>query len=362
MSFDTLKYDSSAQNYDSKFTLTKGRMSALVETAKNQTFRVQTPVSICGVRGTFMDVTVSPVMQAGGGQSPENQTARTFFEGGNGYVTSTASGQTQEVGAGQNVLVDQGGAISELMMTTNEERNNLVEGWTLTQSMGTMSGAEPVATNLSEGTQTGALPPGQTEPQDQSDLTQGANDTLNNMDVISTVTFDQVNPIEQPVVEPVVEPPAEEPIVPLEPPGPDPYINSLAVVTGEGSDFAGGNLDLVVSNAGDNTWSGTINATYNWTVWSPWEISFYDEATGDYVTIGNLVSDGVEGEMSVGGEGVWAAGEGGATTDAVVDIQEVTGKNLTVTEITDAAYSGDGETGTITGTVSGTWEEAPLPN
>ncbi len=353
--FDSLRFDASAKKYDSKLTMTKGRVSALVETAKDQSFRVQTPVSICGVRGTFMDVTAGPQPQA---QTQDTQATRAFFEGGNGYVTSTVTGQTQEVGAGQNVMVDQLGGMSELMMTSNEERNALVEGWTLTQTLGQFSGAGPVVSNLSEGTQMGALPPGQTDPQQQREMFQGENDTLNNLEEVSTVTFDQVHVIEEPVViepEPITP---EPPIVPLEPPVPDPYTNTLALY-GVESDFASGTLEIVLSNAGDYTWEGTINATYNETVWSPWDISFSEEVSGDTVIINGLYSNGGDGAMPIDGPAEWGA-ESGSNIFGYVAYDEEAGTVRTLSlDTASGTSSGDGETGTMTGTVTGTWEEGP---
>jgi len=167
MIFDTLRYDSASGNYENTLAVTKGRLSAVVErTTKQLTFQVKTPTSVCGVRGTFVEVAVTPpapVASAGVQAAAAAQpTTQVFFEGGSGYVTGILTGQTQEIGAGQNATVDNLGHVSEAVVTPPEQRTVILQTWTSAQTMGSYSTAEGGA-GVGSTTQQQNMPP-QTPP------------------------------------------------------------------------------------------------------------------------------------------------------------------------------------------------------
>ncbi|MCX5704092.1 MAG: hypothetical protein NT066_06360, partial [Candidatus Omnitrophica bacterium] len=140
--------------------ITKGRLSAVVARVNKQvTFQVQTPTSVCGVRGTFMEVVVNPPAAAQGAPVGEQAQPATqvFFEGGRGYVTSTLTGQTQEIGSGQNAIVDALGNVAAPEYTAPEQRSAMFQVWTSAQTMNSYSTAEG-ATGVGSNTQQEPLP------------------------------------------------------------------------------------------------------------------------------------------------------------------------------------------------------------
>jgi len=160
LSFTTLRYDPASGNYENTLAITKGRLSAVVARVNKQvTFQVQTPTSVCGVRGTFMEVVVNPPAAAQGAPVGEQAQPATqvFFEGGSGYVTSTLTGQTQEIGSGQNAIVDALGNVAAPEYTAPEQRSAMFQVWTSAQTMNSYSTAEG-ATGMGSNTQQEPLP------------------------------------------------------------------------------------------------------------------------------------------------------------------------------------------------------------
>jgi hypothetical protein len=192
LGFATLRYDQASGNYQNTFEMTKGKLSAVVENINKQcTFQVKTPASVCGVRGTFLEVVTAPVAAA---TQPATQA---FFEGGSGYVTSTTTGQTQEVGPGQNVSVDVSGGISAPAYTTAEQRTEMFQAWTVTQTVGGYSTAQG-ATGLGSDTQQNPLPPAPDGLIQGGDTLASLNDEIKNfLDLLSKLTFDELlkNPL-----------------------------------------------------------------------------------------------------------------------------------------------------------------------
>ena len=160
LSFTTLRYDPASGNYENTLAITKGRLSAVVaRTNKQLTFQVQTPTSVCGVRGTFMEVVVNPPAAAQGAPvgEPAQPTTQVFFEGGSGFVTSVLTGQTQEIGSGQNAIVDALGNVAAPEYTAPEQRSAMFQVWTSAQTMNSYSTAEG-ATGVGSNTQQQPLP------------------------------------------------------------------------------------------------------------------------------------------------------------------------------------------------------------
>lgn len=115
----TLRKDSKTGQYENVMESEYGKIKAIVEKlGTKSTFKIKTPTAVCGVRGTVMYLNVDP--SAG---------TQVFYEGGDGYVTSLSSGETQDVTAGQNSFVDSVGGISTPSATTDEQRGAIDESW-----------------------------------------------------------------------------------------------------------------------------------------------------------------------------------------------------------------------------------------
>jgi len=161
LGFADLRYDQASGNYQNTFEMTRGKLSAVVENINKQcTFQVKTPTSVCGVRGTFLEVAMVP---AAAGAATQPAATQAFFEGGNGYVTSAATGQTQEVGSGQNVNVDAAGTISAPAYTTDEQRTGMFQVWTAARTVGSYSTVQG-ATGVGGGSTTEPPAPPSPEP------------------------------------------------------------------------------------------------------------------------------------------------------------------------------------------------------
>lgn len=186
LSFTTLRYDSASGNYENTMAITKGRLSAVVERVKNQSsaFQVQTPTAVCGVRGTFMEVAVTPPPAVPPGASaPPPPATQVFFEGGSGYVTSTITNQTQEIGSGQNTIVDTLGNVSAPVETAPEQRSAMFQTWTSAQTMNNYSTADG-ATGVGSNTQQQSLPQppaGAISPQLAGDAIAPLNEEIKNL-------------------------------------------------------------------------------------------------------------------------------------------------------------------------------------
>lgn len=322
MTFDTLRYDS-AGNYENTLAVTKGRLSAVVErTTKQLTFQVKTPTSVCGVRGTFVEVVVTPPAQtadAGAGAVASIQpTTQVFFEGGNGYVTSILTGQTQEIGAGQNALVDNLGKVSEPIVTPPEQRNVMLQTWTSAQTMGSYSTAEAgagVATN----TQQQPLPqapggPIQTQAGGEVLLPPLTKEIKDFLSVISTLTFDEL--VQNPVVLTL-------------------YNQTIPFQTG--AYITMDNFQLTIK--ANETWSGSTSGTWRGDVPELWSASFRNSVTNDSLSLLNIAGE----------NGIWS----GEVSGSIYSIDP----DITISGDISGTYTEGGSEGTFQGTASGTWTE-----
>jgi hypothetical protein len=312
MVFDTLRYDSATGNYENTLAVTKGRLSAVVErTTKQLTFQVKTPTSVCGVRGTFVEVVVTPPAQA-----QAKAATQVFFEGGGGYVTSLITGLTQEIGAGQNAIVDNLGKISAPMVTPPEQRNLILQAWTFAQTMDNYSTAEGGAGTGSTAQQQTPPPPPPSPIQEMrgggiEKLVSLANDIKKYTDIISTLTFEELN---------------------LQ------VLYNQTIPFDSGSSWINvANFDLTILQNG--TWSGTTSGTWSGTIPEAWDAYFYDETTGDSLLLWVTSSDDA-----------WSGTVSGSTGSL--------DPNVTFDgDISGTATETAPDEGTFQGTGSGTWEE-----
>lgn len=326
MIFDTLRYDSASGNYENTLAVTKGRLSAVVErTTKQLTFQVKTPTSVCGVRGTFVEVVVTPPAQAAAAGAQAQPTTQVFFEGGSGYVTSILTGQTQEIGAGQNAMVDNLGKVSEAVVTPPEQRNVILQTWTSAQTMGSYSTAEGGA-GVGSTTQQQTLPP-QT-PQIQvmgggvDKLAPLANQIKDFLNIISTIDFDTF--LNQPLVLTI-------------------YNQSINFV---GTNYPGQiNMDCFqLTILADHSWGGTTSGTWSGYIPSPpWYAEFTDPVTSDHVSFDVLHDT----------NNTWDGTIGGTIYSTTPDIS--------FSGTISGTHSEGGSSGTFDGTASGSWHEQPPP-
>lgn len=330
MIFDTLRYDSATGNYENTLAVTKGRLSAVVErTTKQLTFQVKTPTSVCGVRGTFVEVVVTPPAQAAAtGAQP---TTQVFFEGGGGYVTSLITGQTQEIGAGQNAIVDNLGNISEPMATPPEQRNVILQTWTSAQTMGNYSTAEGGA-SVGSTAQQQTLPPHPPSPIQEmggggtEKLVPLVDELKKYTDIISTLTFEELNPLVITIYDQI-----------LPGGGYQPYVWTVS-----------GDFHLTVFD--NHTWSGTTSGTWSGDVPDPpdsFYISFAKDS--DYLSLSVL-----GGEETWGATGTWSSTDISGTLYGPEPEPRIsiTGGTASGTHTETAP-----DEGTFEGTASGTWTE-----
>jgi len=328
MIFDTLRYDSASGNYENTLAVTKGRLSAVVErTTKQLTFQVKTPTSVCGVRGTFVEVAVTlPAQVASAGvqaAAAAQPTTQVFFEGGSGYVTSMLTGQTQEIGAGQNATVDNLGNVSEAVVTPPEQRNVILQSWTSAQTMGSYSTAEGGA-GVGSSTQQQNLPPQTPTIIGGGDkLAPLANDIQDFLNILSTLTFDEFN------LPPSVPPPGQ----------PFSFTGS-EILPPYGQWVINGNFYLSIFS--DNTWSGTTNGNWSGNVTSSWSDSYTNPTTGDYLYF----------DVSTWSN-TWSAPTVSGSTGNISFSGSMSGTATETCPVTPA--------GTFEGSGSGTWTEGGGP-
>lgn len=104
--------------YENIFELTIGKIKARIEglTGKSK-FEMKTPLAICGARGTILYVNSS------------TGSTDSFIEGGSGYMTSTISGNTQDIPGGQGSSADGQGGVSGPAPLSQDQRQEFTEGW-----------------------------------------------------------------------------------------------------------------------------------------------------------------------------------------------------------------------------------------
>ncbi|MCM8781224.1 MAG: FecR domain-containing protein, partial [Candidatus Omnitrophica bacterium] len=304
MTFDTLRYDTASGSYDNTLSVNKGRLSAVVErTAKQLTFQVKTPNAVCGVRGTFMEVLVNPT---GIGQS----VTQAFFEGGSGYLTSLITGQTQDIGAGQNASVDELGTLSNPMFTSPEQRNEIIENWVSNQNMENYSGAE------------GGAGVGGSQPQQppqaplihQENFTPAADELQDYLDKIFHLNFEQMQ--------------HQQPII---------YIGDFYYSMGESGYWdVSGNIKITAFE--DYTWTGNTSGSWGGAVPPSW----YDSYSSDEIFISYSISNWQNG--------TWSGSVSGYPMNANVEFQGTIGGTYSI-ENEDPPW------GHFQGSASGTWHE-----
>jgi len=118
LGFSKLRYDPETGSYENTFDMSVGEVIGVIEKIDSKsTFQLRTPTAVSGVRGTVLRIVVPPPTV----DMPVPET-RVFFEGGSGIVTSVMTGQTRQLFAGQNTVVNPAGAISAPAMTPMNQR------------------------------------------------------------------------------------------------------------------------------------------------------------------------------------------------------------------------------------------------
>ena len=325
LSFTTLRYDANSGSYENTLAITTGRISAVVEkVGKQLTFQVTTPTSVAGVRGTLLEVAVIPAAAGAGGQTANTlqPITQVFFEGGSGYVTSLLTGQTQDIGAGQNVVVDSQGSITAPSFTPPEQRNTMFQAWTSAQTMGSYSTVQGATT--SEGaTLTQVLATPTAFIQDAQVAQQSANLDLQNQEIASSLTFDQlVAPVQS--VQNI-------------------YQATLDYVGGSGGPLSG---TASLSLFDDHTWAAQVSGTYGLWPADSWTIAF-SNAAGDALA--------ASGSSPFASE-TWVAD---AMSGSVAGMNPGTEQMLLSGTASGTTTAGAPGGGTYSGAASGTWMDMP---
>ena len=305
-----LKYDPKTGEYQNTFESNNGKLKAVIgRLSKASTFEVKTPTALCGVHGTVVYLNIEP-----------SQT-QAFYEGGGGTVTSTISGNTQVLQAGQNTTVDIAGAVSIPVYTPNSQRINLQ------QSLG---GQQQVISAYQN-------PASQAAP----------HDTLTALAPAPTPAVMPGNGIGD-IIDPIDDPfeplPFDEPnpgVLPPPPPQPaNIFDNTLTIDLGSSSSFfdAGSIVDLQIKDNG--TWQAQICGNYDEVppggAWSA--VFTHIDASADIYA----------------GTGTWSSGEWSGTMDGLATTSCPDNPNKSFSGSATGTYSG-GATGTFVGTGSGTW-------
>jgi len=316
LAFTTLRYDPASGNFENTFEMTRGKVSGVVEKmSKQSTFQLKTATAVCGVRGTMIEVS-APVSAAGQG-APQTQV---FFEGGNGVVTSTLTGQSQEVGAGQNVGVDISGNISLPAITSVEQRTSMAQVWATVQTVDSYSTAQGAA-GLNGSAPQQSLPqsPGPGPMAGEKAPAPIANE-VQNLALLSTLTFNEV-------------------IKPSALAGPSVIYENTFSWEASGSSGPPTNCDANVKLYSDGTWhADIINGQYNGGS-GAWE-----------ATLGH----GVDSFVASGT--AWSNGNWSGSVDGVY-IDSTNPHKLGTGTVSGTSQETGSNTGTFTGTGSGTWHD-----
>jgi len=113
-----IRHDPETGEYENSFESDRGKIKAIVERlGKNSTFRVKTPSAVCGVRGTVMYLDISQGW------------TQAWYEGGQGDMTNTFSGDMVVLDPGQNSTSSSNGDLSNPAFTTTQQRITLEEFW-----------------------------------------------------------------------------------------------------------------------------------------------------------------------------------------------------------------------------------------
>lgn len=190
--FTTLRYDPISGDYENTLEMSRGKVSGVVEKInKKSTFQVKTPTAICGVRGTFLQIAITPPPVSITGPTIQPPQTHVFFEGGGGVVSSLLTGQSQAVGAGQNVRVDVRGNVSAPVFTPMVQSTAMTQNWTEVQTASTYSSGQ-VATGV-DGSVSGEILPPPPEMLVKEPLHNPLGDELKLKDSLPDIPFSQIH-------------------------------------------------------------------------------------------------------------------------------------------------------------------------
>ncbi|MFA5363488.1 MAG: FecR domain-containing protein [Candidatus Omnitrophota bacterium] len=319
LSFTTLRHDPASGSYENTLTIKAGRLSAVVTKTKDQlAFQVQTPTAICGVRGTFMEVVVTPPAAQGAPASqPVQPVTQVFFEGGTGFVTSNLTNQTQEVGSGQNAVVDAIGNVSSPLETAPEQRSAMFQTWTSAQTMNNYSTADG-ATGMGSNTQQQPLPQAPVGSMQQMETVTSVNEEIQNViDDTTVLNLDELT--NTPVIQTI-------------------FSETLTITEGSVGIDSG---TLSVNAFDNNTWSMFTSGTW-------YDAPEYSGVIGVFQSGDDIVSFVGDDPAGVDDSGHWVGTVSGVINKA--------NQPIAIYGTASGTYSNPGgTTGTFEGTGSGTW-------
>jgi len=125
LTLQKLTKDTVTGNYENMLESTQGKIRARVEKIKDVSkFEVKTPTAVACVRGTIMYLNVT------------KRKTDAYFEEGIGNLTNPDSGDSENVGPGQNSSSGSDGNVADPQDTPENEQNQWHEGWGMLEAEG----------------------------------------------------------------------------------------------------------------------------------------------------------------------------------------------------------------------------------
>ncbi len=299
--FEKMEYDPKTGEYNNTFGSSRGKVKAVIEKlGKNSVFQVKTPTAICGARGTVMLLDIS------------SASTQAFYEGGGGIVTSTISGNTQNVEPGQNCMSGSSGSISSPAYTSTDQQMSMDQSFGSQDMASDHSGA--MATSENQGGEFTAPTMGEAiAGVETTDL------------ALTEITEATTPPFEQVAVTTASSSPAS-------------LWNSTLNMSFQSGFYAG--FSATITAYSDNTWKATYSGTMNASSSGSW-----------FVQCGPLASDNMtinsSSPITVAGSGSWATSSISGTFKSLGDGQDH--------PVSSGSGSGTFSGGSISGTANGTW-------
>ena len=318
----SMRIDPETGDFDNVFHMPKGKLNGIVEKInKRSSFRVETPTAIASVRGTYIQVIAAlPTPQA-----PAVET-QVFFEGGHGEVFSPLSNETQQVGSGEHLTADLGGNLSAPMATSPQQRVEMAQSWQMAQNVDQYN-APQAASGLNSQSPNAPPPP----PPGPGLAPPPPNPQMENMAVLSTLTFNQVSGPPLPQQVPDVF-----------------YTSNLSKFTGTPAQIVTSNINLGLDTTG--RWGGQINGTFSAAITStPWNLNLKNVTSGDelhFIVSSQLLMNTTNGTFNL-------------ALDPSFD--DITGppidKSLNLDSGIVGHYVSGASSGNFNATVGGTWHD-----
>ncbi|MDD5440068.1 MAG: FecR family protein [Candidatus Omnitrophica bacterium] len=295
-----LDYNAKTGDYENDFESGMGRIKAVVEKiGTNSRFKIKTPTAECGVRGTIQYLTIQP------------GSTQAFYEGGSGYMTSTITNQTQDIGAGQNASSDGAGNLSVPVYTSIDQ------GLSLDQSFSGQGVAG-----------------GYSSPDNTPDAGMTLGGTTGQEFASGT------DPLETPFTDTSLDAPTFAQTA-GQTSAASAYSTTLNQLGTSTAGFTGATANITINN--NQTWSATVNGTISTFVSSyptGWTLAINDGTTTNQISLNGTP------DLQAGVDTTWSA-------SVNANASTVNGKTLSGS-VTNGIFTGADST--FKGTITGTWQ------